>query len=86
MTLSSQEKQLFQKRVPFMTPFFTLFVLSRASDNTTSQNIEGTDAWAVPHLTFLGGTVPPVLPRSPPLAMDHGSSTDGDTYICSIGL
>ena len=37
---------------------FTLFVLSRASDNTTSQNIGGTDAWAVPHLTF-GGTVPP---------------------------
>src|SRR6218665_1730819 len=26
------------------TPFFTLFVLSRASDNTTSQNIGGTDA------------------------------------------
>src|SRR6218665_2371216 len=31
----------------FMTPFFTLFVLSRASDNTTSQNIGGTNAWAV---------------------------------------
>src|SRR6218665_866074 len=28
--------------------FFTLFVLSRASDNTTSQNIGGTDARAVP--------------------------------------
>src|SRR6218665_1846393 len=34
MTLSSQEKHL----------FFTLFRLSRASDNTTSQNIGGTDA------------------------------------------
>jgi len=31
---------------------FTLFVLSRASDNTTSQDIGGMDAWA---------------PRSPPL-------------------
>ena len=29
-------------------PFFTLFILSRASDNTTSQDIGGTDAWAVP--------------------------------------
>ena len=28
--------------------FFSLFVLSRESDNTTSQNIGGTDAWAVP--------------------------------------
>src|SRR6218665_2425886 len=50
----------------FMTPFFkTLFVLSRASDNTTSQNIGGTDAWAVPHLKFFLDR-PPVPPRSPP--------------------
>ena len=42
----------------FMTPFFTLFVFSRASDNTTSENIGGTDAWAVPHLKFLGGPFP----------------------------
>jgi len=46
MTLSSQEKHL-----------FTLFILSRASNNTTSQNIGGTDAWAVPHLKF-GGPSP----------------------------
>ena len=48
--------------------FLTLFVLSRASDNTrpTSQNIGGTDAWAVPHLKFLGGPFPSP-PRSPPL-------------------
>ena len=51
----------------FMTPFFTLFVLSRASDNTTSQNIEGTDAWAVPHLKFFWGTVPQSPFRSSPL-------------------
>jgi len=40
---------------PFLirkTPFFTLFILSRASDNTTAQNIGGTDEWAVPHLKF----------------------------------
>jgi len=35
-----------------MTPFFTQFVLSHASDNTTSQNIGETDAWVVPHLKF----------------------------------
>src|SRR6218665_3053244 len=29
-------------------PFFTLFILSRTSDNTASQNIGGTNAWAVP--------------------------------------
>ena len=35
---------------PFLTrktPFFTLFILSRASNNTTSLNIGGTNAWAV---------------------------------------
>src|SRR6218665_1713092 len=45
---------------PFLTKntFFTLFILSRASDNTTSQNIGGTDAWAVPHLKLLEGLSP----------------------------
>src|SRR6218665_4028319 len=45
------------------TQLFTLFVLSRTSNNTTSQNIGGgTNAW------ILGGTVPPVPLRSPPLS------------------
>src|SRR6218665_3767860 len=48
MTISSQEKQ-----------FFTLFMLSRTSDNTTSQNIGGTNAWAVPPPQILGGPSPP---------------------------
>jgi len=50
---------------PFLTrrtPFFTLFILSRASDNTPSQNIGRTDAWAVPHFKFWG-TVPPQSPQ-----------------------
>src|SRR6218665_2209702 len=47
MTLSSQENT-----------FFTLFILSRTSDNTTSKNIGGTNAWAVPTSNF-GWTVPP---------------------------
>src|SRR6218665_3967239 len=47
--------------------FFTLFILSRTSDKTTSQNIGGTNAWAVPPTSNFGGTVPPSPPRSPPL-------------------
>ena len=42
---------------PFLTrktPFFTLLILSSASDNTTSKNIGGTDAWAVPPPHILG--------------------------------
>jgi len=47
---------------PFLTgktPFLTLFILSRTSDNTTTLNIGGTNAWAVPHLKFFLGPSPP---------------------------
>ena len=47
----SHKKTLFHTKFLDDT-FFTQFVLSHASDNTTSQNIGGTDAWAVPHLKF----------------------------------
>ena len=40
------------------TPFLTLFVLSRASDNTTSQNIGGRMHGPSPHLKFLGDRPP----------------------------
>jgi len=46
---------------PFLTrktSFFTLFILSRASDNTNSQNSGGTNAWAVPPSQIFWGTVP----------------------------
>ena len=44
-------------------PFFTLFIPSRTSDNTTSQNIGGTNAWAVPPpQIFFGGDRPPSPP------------------------
>src|SRR6218665_3681187 len=39
-------------------PFSTLFILSRTSDNTASQNIGGTNAWAVPPPQILGGPFP----------------------------
>ena len=50
------------------TPFSTLFILSRTSDNTTSQNIGGTNAWAVSPTSNFGGDRPPSPPRFPPLA------------------
>src|SRR6218665_2288370 len=46
------------------TPFFTLFILSRTSDNTASQNIGGDQMHGPsPHLKFLVDSPP----RSPPL-------------------
>src|SRR6218665_1255187 len=59
MTLSSQQKALFQQK-KFLddTYFFTLVKLSRPSHNTTSQNIEGTNAWAVPPPQIFGGPSP----------------------------
>src|SRR6218665_2503904 len=50
-----------EKNSLLMTPFVTLFILSRPSDNTISQNIRGTDAWAVPLPQIF------VPSRSPPL-------------------
>ena len=51
------EKPLFLNKTFLHDNFFSRLVLCHASNNTTSQNIGGTNAWAVPHLKF-GGTVP----------------------------
>src|SRR6218665_94370 len=45
--------------------FFTLFILSRTSDNTTSQNIGGTNAWAVPPPQIWGDRPPVPLGLRP---------------------
>jgi len=59
------EKNLYLRtNTSFVTPFFTQFVLSHASNNITSPNIEGTDIWAV-HPPQILGTVPP----SPPISL-----------------
>src|SRR6218665_3141052 len=50
------------------TQFFTMFMLSRTSDNTTSQNIGGDQCMGGPPTSNFGGAVPPVPPRSPPLS------------------
>src|SRR6218665_2300374 len=60
MTFSSLEKPLNDF---LMTPFFTLFGLPRASNNTTSQNIGGSGCMGRPPSNF-GGDRPP---RSPPM-------------------
>ena len=65
ITVSSQEKPLFQKIIPWWHLYFTLFVLSHASDNTT-QNI--------PHLKFWGDSHPrsPLMCRALPGARKKG--------------
>src|SRR6218665_2652182 len=48
--------------------FFTLFMLSRTSDNTTPQNIGGDQCMGGPPTSNFGGDRPPQSPpRSPPL-------------------
>src|SRR6218665_1289684 len=60
------------------TQFFTLFMLSRTSDNTTSQNIGGPMHGRSPHLSFFGGASPQSPTRSPPLLIgyDRHNHTD----------
>src|SRR6218665_2542349 len=49
------------------TQFFTLFMLSRTSDNTTSQNIGGDRSMGGPPTSNFGGPSLQSPPRSPPL-------------------
>src|SRR6218665_2572641 len=60
------EKNHYFKKEFLNKTFFTLFILSHTSDNTTSLNIGGTNACAVPHLKF-GRAVHPSPPRAPGL-------------------
>src|SRR6218665_1894605 len=53
--------------LPRKTQFFTLFMLSRTSDNTILLKILGNQCMGGPSTSNFGGTVPPVPPRSPPL-------------------
>ena len=57
MTLFLTKKLDFRKKI-LLDTFFSQFVLCLTSNNSTSQNIGGTDAW---------GTVPPVIPESTPM-------------------
>ena len=69
----------------FIFKLLSLFLLSRASDNTTSQNIGGTDAWAVSHLKFCWGTFPPVpLGLRPWIVMIFSSLGQGRPHRNSV--
>jgi len=70
MVLFFTKNLYFRSKNSFMTPFFTQFVLSHASDNTTSRNIGGTGAWAVPTTNF-GGDRPPKSPPMHPSALAY---------------
>ena len=69
---------------PFLTrkpPFFTLFILSRTSDNTTSQNIGGGRMHGPsPHLKLLGDRLPSP-PRFPPLQAPADKRVAGKQYF-----
>jgi len=66
MTLSSQ-KTTNSENNSFMTHFFySVPTFARIRQHYFSKYA---DAWAVPHLKFLGGPSPPVPPRSPPLGI-----------------
>src|SRR6218665_1924202 len=54
-TLSSQEETTISKKKSLIRPFL---LYSYFRDNTTSLNIGGTNAWAVPTSNFFGGASP----------------------------
>src|SRR6218665_2308797 len=66
MTLSSQEKPLFLKKFLDDTYFFTLFVLSRPSDNTILLKILGGPMHGPSPTSNFGGPPPSPLGLRPP--------------------
>src|SRR6218665_3157030 len=74
MTYSSQEKALFQKRIPLRHLFFLLCSCFRAHPTTLLLKILGGPMHEPsPHLKFFLG-VPPVPPRSSPLFTSYNQS------------
>src|SRR6218665_1091561 len=64
-----------------MTPFLLCSCFRTHPTNTTSQNIGGTDAWAVLPTSNFGGTVFPVPPRSLPMILLFLSTVSEDDLI-----
>jgi|SRR6218665_645034 len=84
MTLSSQEKITISEKNSLMTPFFTLFVLSRASDNIILLKILGGRMHGPsPHLKFLGGPSPQsplgFRPWADTILVKYGKNNMGQT-------
>ena len=63
----TRKNNYFRKEFLDDTFFYSFRTFARIRQHYTSQNIGGTDAWAVPPPQIFGGTVPPVSPRFPPL-------------------
>src|SRR6218665_446841 len=61
----------FSVKNSLIRPFFTLFVLSRASDNTISLNIGGSMHGPSPHLKFWGDRPPDPLLGLRPCFLGH---------------
>src|SRR6218665_1925739 len=59
MALFFTKTSISEQKYSFMTPFFTQFVHSHASDNTTSRNIGGDGRMGRPPTSNFFGTVPP---------------------------
>ena len=68
-------KPLFQKIIPWWHLFLLCSCFREHPTNTTSQNIGGTDAWAVPHPNFWGD-----LPQTPYVSA-HAVSSCLNRYL-----
>ena len=68
-------KSTISEKNSLIAPFFTLFVLSRASNNTTSLNIGGNQYMGRPPPQIFGEDRPPSSPRSPPLVGPSSEQT-----------
>src|SRR6218665_861646 len=86
MTIFFPENLYFTKNIPsslnflLETPLFSQFVLCHAPNNTTTRNIVGTDAWAVPPPQSLGrsSTQSPLSLRPWP---KHKNMDGGGSYV-----
>src|SRR6218665_2723743 len=67
ITYMTQEPR-FQNNTFLLDTFFSQFVLCLTSNNSTSQNIVGTDTWVVHQPQILGGPFPKP-PKSPPVVL-----------------
>src|SRR6218665_2590877 len=71
---------LLLKQNSFMIPFL-LTSCFRAHPITILLKILGADAWAVPSPQIFGGTVPPALPKSPPMRAPPERSGNAHAFI-----
>src|SRR6218665_593184 len=64
--------------------FYSVRTFTRIRQHCFSKYWGGYGCMGRPHLKFFGGTVPPVLPRSPPLISLATRGTRAGTYSASV--